>query len=96
VGVHHGHFGPLLVETSHMEQCLTHKQQQLKMITSLAAGDTGTGVISGSISYLNTTVISLMITDVIELLAGIRSPSSLNRLWRYDAAAKNTILMQEY
>jgi molybdopterin/thiamine biosynthesis adenylyltransferase len=96
VGVHHGHFGPLLVETSHMEQCLAHKQQQLNMITSLAAGDTGTGVISGSISYLNTTVISLMITDVIELLAGIRLPSSLNRLWRYDAAAKNTILMQEY
>jgi molybdopterin/thiamine biosynthesis adenylyltransferase len=96
VGVHHGHFGPLLVETSHMEQCLAHKQQQLNMITALVSGDAGTGVISGSISYLNTTVISLMITDLIELLAGIRSPSSLNRLWRYDAATKSTILMQEY
>ncbi len=96
VGIHHGHFGPLLVETSHMEQCLAHKQQQLSMISTLASSDVGTGVISGSISYLNTTVISLMITDVIERLAGIRSPSSLNRVLRYDAAAKSAIVVQEY
>lgn len=96
VGIHHGHFGPILVEISHMEQYLIHKQQQLEMISALASSEVGTGVISGSISYLNTTVISLMIADVIELLAGIRSPSSLNRVLRYDSAAKTTILVQEY
>ncbi len=96
VGIHHGHFGPLLLDIGRMVQCLAHKQQQLKMISALESLDVGTGVISGSISYLNTTVISLAIADAIELLAGIGSPPSLNRVLRYDALTKSTTVAQEY
>ena len=96
MGIHHGHFGPMLVDINRMVQCLAHKQQQLKMISALASSDTGTGVIAGSISYLNTTVISLAIADVIELLAEIASPPSLNRVLRYDATTKSTTVAQEY
>jgi molybdopterin/thiamine biosynthesis adenylyltransferase len=96
VGIHHGRIGPLFVESTRMEKCLAHKQQQLQIMAELASTAPGTGIISGSISYLNTVISSLIVADVIDLLAGIRTPLSLNTIWKYNWADRSMTKEQEY
>jgi molybdopterin/thiamine biosynthesis adenylyltransferase len=96
VGIHHGRIGPLLVEQSAMERCLQHKQQQLDILEQLESTAAGTGIIAGSISYLNTTIACLMVGDVIDILSGIKTPSSLNTIWRYNPNDKSMTKEQEY
>jgi molybdopterin/thiamine biosynthesis adenylyltransferase len=96
VGIHHGRIGPLFVESTRMEKCLVHKQQQLQIMAELESTAPGTGIISGSISYLNTVISSLIVADAIDLLAGIRTPLSLNTIWKYNWADRSMTKEQEY
>jgi molybdopterin/thiamine biosynthesis adenylyltransferase len=96
VGIHHGRIGPLFIESTRMEKCLVHKQQQLQIMAELASTAPGTGIISGSISYLNTVISSLIVADVIDLLSGIRTPLSLNTIWKYNWADRSMTKEQEY
>jgi molybdopterin/thiamine biosynthesis adenylyltransferase len=96
VGIHHGRIGPLFLETTRMEKCLAHKQQQLQIMEQLESTAPGTGIISGSISYLNTVISSLIVADVIDLLSGIRTPLSLNTIWKYNWADRSMVKEQEY
>jgi hypothetical protein len=96
VGIHHGRIGPLFVESSRMEKCLAHKQQQLQIMAELESTAPGTGIISGSISYLNTVISSLIVADAIDLLSGIRTPLSLNTIWKYTWADRTMTKEQEY
>jgi molybdopterin/thiamine biosynthesis adenylyltransferase len=89
VGIHHGRIGPLFVDPNRMEQCLAHKRQQLEIMSELESITSGTGIISGSISYLNTIISSLIVADAIDLLAGIRTPLSLNTIWKYTCADRS-------
>jgi hypothetical protein len=96
VGIHHGRIGPLFVDPNRMEQCLAHKRQQLEIMDKLESTGSGMGIISGSISYLNTIISSLIIADAIDLLAGIRTPLSLNTIWKYTWADRSMTKEQEY
>ncbi len=96
LGIHHGHVGPLLTEASHQQRYLEHRQQQLKFISRLTAADAGIGIATGSISYMAATVSSLMVADLIDLLAGIKTPPSLNTVGRYNPNSKSVIREQQY
>jgi predicted ThiF/HesA family dinucleotide-utilizing enzyme len=96
VGIHHGRIGPLLIEPTRISKYLAHKQQQLRIMSELESTAPGTGIISGSISYLNTIISSLIVADVIDLLAGIRTPLSLNTIWKYTWADRMMTKEQEY
>jgi molybdopterin/thiamine biosynthesis adenylyltransferase len=96
LGIHHGQVGPLLTETVHQQRYLEHRQQQLDMISRLTAADTGNGIATGSISYMAATVASLMIADLIDFIAGIRTPPSLNTGGRYNPYTKSMIREQQY
>jgi molybdopterin/thiamine biosynthesis adenylyltransferase len=96
LGIHHGHVGPLLTEKSHQERYLEHRQQQLRFISRLTAADGGNGIASGSISYMAATVSSLMVADLIDLLAGIKAPPSLNTVGRYNPYSKSVVREQQY
>jgi hypothetical protein len=97
LGIHHGHVGPLLTETSHQEQYLAHRRQQLEFVNQLtAAQEGGTGIPSGSMCYMAATITSLMISDLIDFLAGIKTQLSLNTLWRFDPYSKSVIREQQY
>jgi molybdopterin/thiamine biosynthesis adenylyltransferase len=96
LGIHHGHVGPLLTEKSHQERYLEHRKQQLQFISRLTAADAGTGIATGSISYMAATVSSLMVADLIDLLAEIRTPPSLNTIGRYNPYSKSVIREQQY
>jgi molybdopterin/thiamine biosynthesis adenylyltransferase len=96
LGIHHGHVGPLLTEASHQQRYLEHRQQQLKFISRLTAADAGIGIANGSISYMAATVSSLMVADLIDLLAGIKTPPSLNTVGRYNPNSKSVIREQQY
>jgi molybdopterin/thiamine biosynthesis adenylyltransferase len=96
LGIHHGHVGPLLTEKSHQERYLAHRQQRLQFISRLTAADLGTGIATGSISYMAATISSLMVADVIDLLAEIRIPPSLNTVGRYNPDTKTMIREQQY
>jgi molybdopterin/thiamine biosynthesis adenylyltransferase len=96
LGIHHGHVGPLLTETSHQERYLEHRKQQLQFISRLTAADSGNGIATGSISYMAATVSSLMVADLIDLLAGIKTPPSLNTIGRYNPDTKSVLREQQY
>jgi molybdopterin/thiamine biosynthesis adenylyltransferase len=96
LGIHHGHVGPLLTEASHQQQYLEHRQQQLQFISRLTAADAGVGIAAGSISYMAATVSSLMVADLIDLLAGIKNPPSLNTVGRYNPYSRSVIREQQY
>jgi molybdopterin/thiamine biosynthesis adenylyltransferase len=96
VGIHHGRIGPLFVDPNRMEQCLVHKRQQLEIMGELESTSPGMGIISGSISYLNTIISSLIVADAIDLLAGTRTPLSLNAIWKYTWADRSMTKEQEY
>jgi hypothetical protein len=96
VGIHDGHFGPLLVENSHIENVLNHKRQQLELIDRLRAVEEGTGVIPGSISYLNTAIAATIAGEVIDFLSGIKPPISLNSSWNYNAQTKSSSKVVDY
>jgi molybdopterin/thiamine biosynthesis adenylyltransferase len=96
LGIHHGHVGPLLTEASHQQRYLEHREQQLKFISRLTAADAGIGIATGSISYMAATVSSLMVADLIDLLAGIKTPPSLNTVGRYNPNSKSVIREQQY
>jgi hypothetical protein len=96
VGIHDGGFGPLLAESSHIENLLAHKRQQLQMLQQLTAVDEGTGVIPGSISYLNTAVAATIAGEAIDFISGLKPPVSLNSAWRYDPYTKSSFKAQDY
>ncbi len=96
LGIHHGHVGPLLTEASHQQQYLEHRQQQLQFISRLTAADAGNGITTGSISYMAATVSSLMVADLIDWLAGIKNPPSLNTVGRYNPYSRSVIREQQY
>ncbi len=96
LGIHHGVVGPLLTEAVHQQRYLEHRQQQLQFISRLTAADGGNGIATGSISYMAATVSSLMVADLIDLLAGIRTPPSLNTVGRYNPYSKSVIREQQY
>jgi molybdopterin/thiamine biosynthesis adenylyltransferase len=96
LGIHHGQVGPLLTEASHQQRYLEHRQQQLQFISQLTAADSGNGITAGSISYMAATVSSLMVADVIDLLAGIKNPPSLNTIGRYNPYSRSVIREQQY
>jgi molybdopterin/thiamine biosynthesis adenylyltransferase len=96
LGIHHGHVGPLLTEASHQQRYLEHRQQQLQFISRLTSADGGNSLATGSISYMAATVSSLMVGDLIDLLADIRTPPSLNTIGRYNPYSKSVIREQQY
>lgn len=96
LGIHHGQVGPMLIEKSHQEQYLEHRQQQLQIIGRLTAAQAGMGIPPGSICYMATTIASLTMADLIDQLTGIKNPPSLNTLWRYDPYSKSTIRERQY
>jgi molybdopterin/thiamine biosynthesis adenylyltransferase len=96
LGIHHGQVGPLLTETVHQQRYLAHRQQQLGLISRLTAADEGNGIATGSISYMAATVSSLMIADLIDSIAGIRTPPSLNTGGQYNPYTKSMIREQQY
>ncbi len=96
VGIHHGRVGPSFIESDRMAKCLEHKRQQLQIMGELKSAVTGTGIIAGSISYLNTIISSFIAADAIDLLAGIRSPFALNAVWKYTAVDRSMVKEQEY
>jgi molybdopterin/thiamine biosynthesis adenylyltransferase len=96
LAIHHGQVGPILTEKSHQERYLAHRQQQLEIIGRLTAAQAGTGIPTGSICYMATTIASLVIGDLIDLLTGIKNPPSLNTVWRYDPYTKNVVREQQY
>jgi molybdopterin/thiamine biosynthesis adenylyltransferase len=96
LGIHHGQVGPMLTETSHQEQYLEHRQQQLQIISRLTSAQAGTGIPTGSICYMATTIASLTMADLIDQLTGIKNPPSLNTLWRYDPYSKSVVRERQY
>lgn len=96
LAIHHGLVGPILTEKSHQERYLVHRQEQLQIISRLTAAQSGTGIPTGSICYLPTTIASLVIGDLIDLITGIKQPPSLNTVWRYDPYTKSTVREQQY
>ncbi len=96
LGIHHGMVGPLLTETVHQQRYLDHRKQQLGLISRLTAADTGNGIATGSISYMAATVSSLMVADLIDSIAGIRTPPSLNTGGQYSPYTKSISRDQEY
>jgi molybdopterin/thiamine biosynthesis adenylyltransferase len=96
LGIHHGMVGPLLTETSHQQRYLDHRKHQLGLISRLTAADTGNGIAGGSISYMAATISSLMIADLIDSIAGIRTPPSLNTSGQYSPYTKSMSRDQEY
>jgi molybdopterin/thiamine biosynthesis adenylyltransferase len=96
LGIHFGQVGPLLTEASHQQRYLEHRQEQLKFMSRLTAADGGTGIPTGSISYMAATVSSLMVADLIDLLAGIKTPPSLNTLGRYNPYSRSVLREQQY
>jgi molybdopterin/thiamine biosynthesis adenylyltransferase len=96
LAVHHGLVGPILTEKSHQERYLAHRLQQMQLISHLTAAQSGTGIPTGSICYLATTIASLVIGDLIDLLSGIKQPPSLNTAWRYDPYSKSIVREQQY
>jgi hypothetical protein len=85
-----------LVENSHQQQYLEHRRQQLQFLNGLTAAQAGTGIPSGSICYMAATVSSMTIADLIDFLAGIKTPASLNTLWRYDPHTKTVVRERQY
>lgn len=77
VGVYYGYIGPILKEKTHIKNFLQYQKEMQKQL------DTNLVVISSSISYLNTLVATLITANVIELLADIKTPSSLNKTLQY-------------
>jgi hypothetical protein len=96
VGIHDGHFGPLLVEAQQIENMLGHKRRQLELIDRLRAVEEGTGVIPGSISYLNTAIAATIAGEVIDFLSGIKQPVSLGSSWQYSPYTKSSTKVQDY
>ncbi len=96
LGIHHGRVGPLLTETSHQERYLEHRQQQLEFIGRSTVARPGLEIPSGSICYMASTITSLMVADTIDLISGIKTPLSLNTIWRYDPYSKSVLREQQY
>jgi hypothetical protein len=56
----------------------------------------GTGVIPGSISYLNTAIAATIAGEVIDFLSGIKQPVSLGSSWQYSPYTKSSTKVQDY
>ncbi|KAB8334892.1 ThiF family adenylyltransferase [Scytonema tolypothrichoides VB-61278] len=91
VGVYHGIVGPLLTEKSHMEKFIQHNQELEKR-----QNESSLKVVSSSISYLNTLIGTLMISDVIKFLSSISQPLSLNATLQYNADKGNLVKIAEW
>ncbi|MBD2607448.1 ThiF family adenylyltransferase [Scytonema hofmannii FACHB-248] len=91
VGVYEGYIGPLLIESSHMNNFLQHtKYLQEELILD------NLNVISSSISYLNTLIATLMTADVIDLISQVKIPSSLNATLKYNTVNNNLTKIREW
>lgn len=91
VGVYHGIVGPLLTDKSHIEKFLQHNQELEKGLD-----DNSSTVVSSSISYLNTLIGTLMISDVIKFLSSISQPLSLNATLQFNSNKGNLVKIAEW
>lgn len=91
VGVYHGIVGPLLTEKNHMEKFIQHNKDLDKR-----QNESSLKVVSSSISYLNTLIATLMISDVIKFLSGISHPLSLNATLQYNPDKGNLVKIADW
>lgn len=91
VGVYHGIVGPLLTQKSHMEKFIQHNQELEKGLDEYSSK-----VVSSSISYLNTLIATLMISDVIKFISSISQPLSLNATLQYNSNKANLVKIAEW
>lgn len=91
VGVHDGFVGPLLIDKKHMKTFLQHNKDMLLQFEENSLTN-----ISSSISYLNTLIGALMTEEVIDLIAAIRMPRSLNATLRYSTENQSLIKIYQW